>query len=293
MFKMKPTAVHLHLHYVNRWPEMRRYLQHLGDYPYHLYVTLTKENACLEKEIKDFHPHSTIWCTENRGYDIGPFVDFLHKIDLSQYDLVLKIHAKNKYGRQKTWINDRYITKRSWVNLLFTALLGSKRIWKKNVNAFLQDPQLGMLSSQYLITSEKICSEYLRPAIDQEMQKMGYQTPQNITFVAGTMFVARAKLLEKIKKYFSISDFAPTDVSVQDGTLAHVIERVLGCLIAVQGYEIKGFDKNWWVDYVPSMRQVARSFYSDDITSSNHRLIKVCKIPVYYKKVSRRGKNNV
>ena len=101
------------------------------------------------------------------------------------------------------------------------------------------------------------------------------------------MFVARAKLLEKIKKYFSISDFAPTDVSVQDGTLAHIIERVLGCLIAVQGYEIKGFDKNWWVDYVPSMRQVARSFYSNDITRRNHHIIKVCKIPVYYKNLNK------
>ena len=71
---MKPTAVHLHLHYTEQWPEIRQYLQHMGSHPYRLYVTLTQQNTWLEQEIKNFQPQSVVWQAENRGYDIGPFV---------------------------------------------------------------------------------------------------------------------------------------------------------------------------------------------------------------------------
>ncbi len=282
---MKPTAVHLHLHYTERWPEIQKYLQHIEGHPYHLYVTLTQENESLAKEIQTFHPQSTVWPAENRGYDVGPFIDFLHKVDLSQYDLVLKIHTKSKSGLQKTWINGWCITKKRWVNLLMDALLGSAEIWQRNVAAFKEDPKLGMLSSRYLITSEPECSEYLRPEVARVMAKMNLQMPEDITFAAGTMFLVRAPLLEKIKAAFGIDDFPGTDSSVQDGTPAHAFERVFGCVVVAQGYEIKGFDKNRWFETGVKFQRFFNLFYSNNITSSNHQIIKVCKIPVYYKKV--------
>lgn len=283
---MKPTAVHLHLHYTERWPEIRQYLQHMGSCPYHLYVTLSRDNAQLEAEIKKFHPQSTVWRAENRGYDIGPFVEFLHKADLSRYDLVLKIHTKSKSGLQKTWINGRCVTKKRWVNLLMNALLGSAEIWRQNLAAFEQNPGLGMLSSRYLITSEPECSEYLRPQVAAILQKMGLSVPAEITFAAGTMFLARANLFEKAKTAFAAGDFSKTDSTVQDGTLAHAFERAFGCMATAQGYEVKGFDKNWWFENQAKFQRVFNFFYSNNITSSNHQIIKVCKIPVYYRKVN-------
>lgn len=282
---MKPTAVHLHLHYTERWPEIRKYLQHMGGHPYHLYVTLTQVNASLEAEIKQFHPQSTVWQTESRGYDIGPFVDFLHRVDLSQYDLVLKIHTKSKSGLQKTWINGRCVTKKRWVKLLMDALLGSAEIWQRNLAVFEKDPRLGMLSSRYLITSEPECSEYLRPGVEQIMAKLNLPTPQKITFAAGTMFLVRAKLLEPVRKNFAVADFVPTDSSVQDGTLAHAFERAFGCMATARGYEVKGFDKNKWFEWGVKCQRFFNFFYSNNITRSNHQIIKVCRIPIYYKKV--------
>ncbi len=283
---MKPTAVHLHLHYTERWPEIRKYLQHMGGHPYHLYVTLSQANAPLEAEIKQFHPQSTVWQAENRGYDIGPFVDFLHKADLARYGLVLKIHTKSKSGLQKTWINGRCVTKKRWVNLLMDALLGSEEIWRRNLAAFEQNPMLGMLSSRYLITSEPECSEYLRPEVTQIMEKMHLPMPEEITFAAGTMFLARAQLLEPVKSHFVLADFPVTDESVQDGTFSHAFERVFGCLVCAQGYEVKGFDKNGWFENQAKFQRIFNFFYSNNITSSNHQIIKICKIPVYYKKLN-------
>ena len=283
---MKPTAVHLHLYYTQRWPEIRKYLEHLDAGEYHLYVTLSQENAPLAQAIKAFHPQSTVWQTPNRGYDVGPFMDFLQKVDLSRYDLILKIHTKNKSGLQKTWINGRCITKKRWVDLLMNALLGSADIWRRNLEAFAADPRLGMISSRYLITQEPECSDYLRPEIERVLKQMGLCVPDKITFAAGTMFLVRARLLEKIKQSFTAADFPPTDASVQDGTLAHVFERVFGCVVEAQGYAVKGFDKRRWFEMQAKLYRVSRFFYSNDITRSNHQLIKICKIPVYYKNLN-------
>ena len=69
-------------------------MENIGTYPYDLYITLVKENAALVKEIQAFHPATTVWQVENRGFDVGPFIYFLQHINLSDYDLVLKIHTK-------------------------------------------------------------------------------------------------------------------------------------------------------------------------------------------------------
>ncbi len=283
---MKPIAVHLHLYYTDRWLQFKNYLQNLGDYPYELYVTLPQKNEVLTKEIKKFHPQATVWVPPNRGYDIGPFIDFLHKINLSDYDLILKIHTKDQKGLQKTWLNGRCLTKKRWCSLLLQGLLGSKEICAQNIAAFTRYPQLGLLSSRYVITAEQEYTEHLRPQIAHLLAKMGYSTPTQITFAAGTMFFVRAGLLQKVKDCFSITDFPETGTGVVDGTMSHAFERVLGCVIALQGYQISGFDRNDCFERLCKLQHLFRYFYSNDITTSNHHMIKICKIPVYYKKVN-------
>lgn len=74
-------AVHLHLHYPDMWEEMRSYLENIGEQPYLLFVTMTSDAPALAEQIRRFHPHSEIHRVENRGYDIGAFIYFLHSID--------------------------------------------------------------------------------------------------------------------------------------------------------------------------------------------------------------------
>lgn len=284
---MKPIAVHLHLHYMSMWPKIKEYLQNLGQHPYHLYVTLTEDNPSIVKEIKTFCPQATVWLVENRGYDLGPFVDFVNKVDLSSYDLVLKIHTKNPFRGPITWLNGYGVTRKWWVKLLFSALLESPEVVDKNLAAFVSCPKLGMLSSRYVITSDPKCYEYQKQNIVCLLNKIGCPVPDRITFVAGTMFFVRASLLEKIKNKLFLADFALTDPTVKDETLAHAFERVLGCIVTQAGYEIKGFDKNFWFENFFSKQNFLRFFYSNDVTSHNHHIIKVCKIPVYYKNLNK------
>lgn len=281
---MPKIAVHLHLYYCSQWEEIRAYLANIADYPYHLFVTLVEDNPALIQQIKAFHPQTSVYVLENRGYDVGPFVYVLHQINLDDYDLIFKIHTKGKTGCD-TLLNHRYVNRKYWSDLLFAALISSKNLFLKNLDAFAQQPDLGMIGSKYLITSSPKNSKEVRDRVIEILKDWGFSAPQNITFVAGTMFIIRANLLKKIKENFAFSDFTPTDGTVRDGTLAHVLERLFGCLVIAEGYKINGYDRNFEFENYGRLMAVKHFLFQRKITRSNHLLIKVLKLPIYHRKL--------
>ena len=277
-------AVHLHIYYTDMWKDIKTYLENMKDYPYHLYVTLTKDNDEIIQEIKKFHKNTTIYIVENRGYDVGGFVYFLNKIDLEQYDLIIKLHTKNRNGCE-TLINHRYISRNDWYHLLFEGILGSNALFKKNIAKFEANNDLGMIGSKYLITSNiKNCRE-VKAGVQELMVKFGYSKPQTITFVAGTMFIVRNHLLKQIKDSFSIGDFEISNPNIKDGTLAHILERVFGCIVIAQGYRLNGYDKNSSIGCSSLLRTASNFVYRKKITKNNYLLIKIFKLPVYHRKL--------
>lgn len=284
--KLLTLAVHLHLYYFEMWETVRNYLKNIGNYPYRLYVTITRNNPELIKRIKAFHPDTVILPVKNRGYDIGPFVYFLHHINLNQYDLILKIHTKNNHPGTMTALNNRFVSREYWFRLLFEGVLGSEKLFSKNISAFRNNPELGIVGSKYLITSDPKSSLKVLSDVKKLMPRLGYKPPQKITFVAGSMFIIRSSLLQKIKDNFVLADFSPTDGTVKDGTLAHVLERVFGCLAVAEGYEVKGFDRNRHFEFYERLQYMRRLIWHRKITRHNNLLIKVCKIPVYHRKLA-------
>lgn len=280
--KKLSLAVHLHMHYLEMWPEIRKYLTNIGNYPYDLFVTMTRENAELEQEIKAFKPEANIWVVENRGYDVGPFIEFLHRIDLNKYDLVMKLHTKNKNNGTDTYIGHYVFDRPIWAKCLLSSLLGSRRIFQKNIKAFEQSRKLGMIGSKYLIASKLYNDDDMESAATNIVKKLGYKDAENKKFVAGTMFMVRSPLLQRIKDNFKITDFDITDSSIKNGTPAHMMERVFGYVVTAQGYKIKGFDRN----YTLIWRKIWHFLWQNKITKNNYRLIKVCKIPLLHRKVS-------
>lgn len=278
-------AIHLHLYYLEMWEEIKGYLLNIGEYPYHLYVTLNQDNPKIIEKIKYFHPNTTFFIVANRGYDVGPFIYFLHQINLDDYDLIIKIHTKCKTGCD-TLINHHYVSRKFWSNLLFEGILGSNKLFQKNIKAFEEQKDLGMVASKYLITSSIKNSNEVRVGVQEIMKQLENIVPNTITFVAGTMFIVRSNLLQQIKDNFELKDFESTDGTIKDGTLAHVLERVFGCLVISKGYKIKGFDKNNGFIVNGMTLMMKHFFYHKKITKSNYLLIKVCKIPVYHRKVA-------
>ena len=85
-------AVHLHLYYFNQLPKVLSYLKSLEGIDYDLFVTMVQENKDVEQQLKTFNPNTNIFVVENRGYDIGPFIDFLHHfLKLLPYILIFPI----------------------------------------------------------------------------------------------------------------------------------------------------------------------------------------------------------
>ncbi len=277
-------AVHLHIYYTDMWDEIKGYLLNIGEYPYHLYITLIQNNPEIIKKIKQFHKDSTIFIVENRGYDVGPFIYFLHQINLNNYDIIIKLHTKNKIGLD-TLINHHYVSRKYWSKLLFEGVLGNKKLFQKNLEAFNRLPKLGMVASKYLITSSIKNSKAVSIGVLNIMKQLENIVPNTITFVAGTMFMIRSSILQQIKDNFKLEDFAPTNGRIKDGTLAHILERVFGCLVIAKGYQIKGFDKNNNFIINRTSLKIQHFFYQKKITKSNHLLIKICKIPVCHKKL--------
>ena len=111
-------------------------MKNLADVDYDLFVTVVKSNPIIEQKIKAFNPNSHIWIVENRGYDIGPFIEFLHHINLANYSLIMKIHTKNNKTGCNTYLNQHWLSRKLWFELLIKALLGSPNVISKNIKAF-------------------------------------------------------------------------------------------------------------------------------------------------------------
>ena len=284
---MKTLAVHIHLYYTAQLPEILNALKSLEETDYDLFVTVVRENKEVEEKIKAFNKNARLWVVPNRGYDIGPFIDFLHKIDLAAYEFILKIHTKGTEGKNYTLLNGNRLDNKLWKQILLDALLKDKKRVRDNLAVLKRKSQMGILSSGYCITSEERAYKKTLSGVNEELTKLQFKPVRKLRFVAGTMFYARSKLLKPLLKY-RIDDFEKTDGTVKEGTLAHVIERLIGCISEHQGYTVYGIrhDKYTKRFFVASLK---RFLYQKKQT--DHRLlIKFLKIPIYSKLINKEVK---
>ena len=276
---MKKLAVHLHIYYKEQVDEICRYLKNLADVNFDLFVSLVEKDEKLEAAVKKVVPQANFFVVENRGYDIGPFIEFLHKINFDDYEYILKLHTKGKKSKNYTWLNGRRMDNALWGKVLWDSMLGEKSRLKDNLHIMDVDKTITMAGSEYCITDNRNDYGKLLPKINEALTKIGKEPVDSLSFVAGSMFLARAECLVPLLKY-GIGDFSATDGDVKEGTLAHVIERVFGVLgedIAPIGHG------SYWFDF---FREACKRFwYQNKVTQGGKRIIKICKVPVYVRQL--------
>lgn len=278
---MKNLAVHLHIYYTEQLPEVMRYLANLGNADYDLYITLSSEDEETIRKIQAQYPKAKIWVVENRGYDIGPFIDFLNHINLDEYKYILKLHTKGKSSKNYTWLNGSRFNNALWGKVLWDSQLSDNKRLSENINILNKNDKIGMVGSKYCLTNSKKDYESLLPEINKELNKLGKTPVEKLSFIAGSMFLARAEVFAPLKTY-KITDFALTDGNIKEGTLAHIVERLCGALVTDEGYEIKTIKHNGYGIYFMYVA-FKRFLYQQKITNSGKKLIKVCKLPIYSK----------
>lgn len=227
----KKACVILHLYYVDLWGYFLPYLKRI-DTDIDLYVTITDGHSGSFTDIHDAimseFPQSHIYSLPNRGMDIAPFLYVMNEISLSKktYDVIIKLHSKKSLAHSFE-LGER------WRNQLTDALLGSLPKIQNNYLSCLNSNSK-MVGSSAWILNEKV-SGFEQQFFSENINFTDYE------FIGGTMFMADFNLImdwfleQRIYKRF-YNQFE--DGYIGDGSIAHQLERVLGCLVKVKGKDI-------------------------------------------------------
>lgn len=227
-------AVLAQVYYEDLWPEIAAGLRSVPDGD--IFVSLVEEHFTerFPEEIRAEFPGAVITTAPNRGFDVGPFVDQVSRLDLARYELVCKIHTK-RGGTPGVYPDGG-----EWRRSMLEVLLGSAARIAHVFELFRRNPDIGMIGSAAHLNNFSMGgnADQYQQLCDRLGIPVGHQ---GLRFFAGTIFWCRAALLRPLQDLgLTLDDFEPSKGA--DGQRAHAIERVLGALVISQGYYLLGID---------------------------------------------------
>lgn len=233
-------AIHLHLYYRELWPEIAACIRNFKPYDYDLFITTPHADDVLRETVLSEFPSAEYHILENRGYDIGPFCEILNRLNIEEYDFIVKLHTKRDFTG---FVNLHHFKSSEWRHRLLHFCSSSVNL-ERTLNAFATNPKIGMISHGSLITGpgDFLEEDGVRAEACNILSSFGL-VPRRKEFVAGSCFIARAELLRPLKGKFSLSSFnLSTD---HRASKAHILERLFGYMISSQGFVIRGIPSNF------------------------------------------------
>lgn len=191
--------------------------------------SIEKKNY-LQDHVNKFKISAEIRICINRGRDIYPKLFCFSDVN-RRYEFVLHLHTKQSYHSDHL---------RGWGDYLLSNLIGSASIAGSN-RALLESDDVGLV---YPVPFPPIAAHLdwagNLPAAVNLCGRLGLAVdPRAPTaFPSGSMFFARSKILAPLLDLgLSADDFEP-ERGQTDGTLAHVIERLIGALCEAAGLRV-------------------------------------------------------
>ncbi len=227
-------AVVAHIYYEETWPDIAQALQALQE-PFDLIVTTTPDKlAQVTALVVPQFAHAEIHAVDNKGRDIRPFVAVLPLLLERQYEAVLKLHSKKSLHRGDGDL---------WRQTLIAQLLPRGADLASMIHSLHEYPALGLiapegnvLNIQRYIGSNQAWVDKLVTELGENAQWLQQTKPW---FAAGTMFWFKPQAVQSLLHCPSIrQDAFEVEKGQIDGTLAHAIERVLGCATLANGYHL-------------------------------------------------------
>jgi lipopolysaccharide biosynthesis protein len=229
----RSTAVVLHLYYPDLWDEIRGYLDLLAD-DFDLFVSLCPDTgAGFDARIREDFPDAEIRYFENRGRDIGPFVEFLREGRLARYELVCKIHSKKSPHRGD---GDR------WRGTLLHQLLGAPEIVSEIRDVFRRDPEVGLLGPANQLDRSLESWGSNRERMHALAERLGLPDEEvALEFFAGSMFWFRPAAFARLAELgLRLEDFEEEQGQL-DGALHHALERFFPLAVQAAGFRSHAF----------------------------------------------------
>lgn len=233
------ACVYIHMHYLETWPEIRTVLlNNAGGAD--IIVTTSSDGDHFPTEVRKSFPNARVMQIENRGRDIGPFVELLHQGVFDPYDAVCKIHGKLSLKGGKETVSGHRIRRYALACLLADGAMTNV------INAFSKNPDLGIAGPYNLRLPPRETSvmRYLKDEENQIRQVFARTNMefdlQQIEFFAGTMFWFRPAALKLLQDAnFRISDF-DIENGAKRNTLQHGLERLFPTFVRKAGYRVAG-----------------------------------------------------
>lgn len=173
----------------------------------------------------------TVVISENRGRDVGPFVSLLRTGLLDPYSAVLKLHLKKSlYSAAGD----------TWRQSLFHELCGDAQTVNRCIR-LLSQGEAGIIGPhQYFLTHERFWGAN-RTQARELLQAAGIlkkEQAATLSFFAGSMFWFSPQALRALGRIPESCLAFPPESGLQDGTLAHALERVFTALAHGSGFRV-------------------------------------------------------
>ena len=229
-----PTALHLHLYYIEMADSILARIARCKSRP-DLLISVSDQGAKDEvgKILSKYGLRAKrIAIVPNRGRDIGPLLTEFGREITDHYEIIGHLHSK-----KTVTIEDQGLV-RTWADFLYGNLLGNEELMMDTIlKSMGEDPTIGLVypDDPYVVGwgDNKIITEKFLG----KMKMLGVELFENINFPVGTMFWGRTKAL---KPLFDLklewSDY-PEEPLPYDGSMLHAIERVLPIIIGGNCYK--------------------------------------------------------
>ncbi len=247
-FRNRRVAIVVHFHYSELVGELVRAIGNVVEVAdCEVFATASNPQALAEAERRMREAGILADCRliENRGYDVGPFFEVLNRIDLSTFDYVVKLHTKrNVLGI----VNCLPLMGASWRRKLLR-FVSSPRLIAAALREMERDSTIGMIGHGNIVL--KVANDYSGMdwrKVEASLSSLGLRHPclREGSFVAGTMFLARASAFAVFVGKVDLNTFPPMNAREDDTSPAHVYERVLGLAIEAQGMTVRRYMTTWW-----------------------------------------------
>jgi hypothetical protein len=172
----------------------------------------------------------------NRGRNLGPLLTGMPRDELLSYDLLLHVHSKRSPRLDATHGD-------VWRSFLWDNLVGGQSATMLDVTiaAFAADPGLGLVSPD----DPNLFDWGANRAIGEQLAaRLGITAPlpTHFDFPVGGMFWARPAALAPLLDLALTWDDYPAEPLPSDGTILHVIERIIPFVVQHQGF---AYAKTW------------------------------------------------